>query len=108
LIEKLVKTIEPSARLLAFGSSQNSFGLRNSGTRHLGRLRPVLMDSSDMDLVVLIDDPMANLESSHLVQMIGDLLQRVSTHFFSHVSIADGLQETNFDVRCPHECTNTF
>jgi hypothetical protein len=31
LIEKLVKTIEPSARLLAFGSSQNSFGLRNSG-----------------------------------------------------------------------------
>ena len=31
LIERLVKTIEPSARLLAFGSSQNSFGLRNSG-----------------------------------------------------------------------------
>lgn len=31
LIEKLVKTIEPSARLLSFGSSQNSFGLRNSG-----------------------------------------------------------------------------
>ena len=33
-----------------------------------------------MDLVVLIDDPSANLESSHLVQMIGDLLQRVSQH----------------------------
>jgi hypothetical protein len=32
-----------------------------------------------MDLVVLIDDPSANLEASHLVQMIGDLLQRVST-----------------------------
>jgi len=32
LIEKLIKTIEPSARLLSFGSSCNSFGLRNSGT----------------------------------------------------------------------------
>lgn len=31
LIEKLIKTIEPSARLLSFGSSCNSFGLRNSG-----------------------------------------------------------------------------
>lgn len=34
-------------------------------------------DAADMDLVVLIDDPSAGLESSHLVQMIGDLLQRV-------------------------------
>lgn len=33
LIEKLIKTIEPSARLLSFGSSCNSFGLRNSGER---------------------------------------------------------------------------
>ena len=32
LIEKLIKTLEPSARLLTFGSSCNSFGLRNSGT----------------------------------------------------------------------------
>lgn len=32
----------------------------------------------DMDLVVLIDDPSAGLESSHLVQMMGDLLERVS------------------------------
>jgi len=31
LIEKLIKNIEPSARLLSFGSSCNSFGLRNSG-----------------------------------------------------------------------------
>lgn len=31
LIEKLIKTIEPSSRLLSFGSSCNSFGLRNSG-----------------------------------------------------------------------------
>ncbi|ORX34392.1 hypothetical protein BD324DRAFT_146131 [Kockovaella imperatae] len=67
LIEKLIKTIEPSARLLSFGSSCNSFGLRNS----------------DMDLVVLIDDPDAGLESSHLVAMMGDLLER----------------ETNFDVK---------
>lgn len=35
-----------------------------------------------MDLVVLIDDPDAGLESSHLVAMMGDLLER----------------ETNFDV----------
>jgi hypothetical protein len=33
LIEKLIKTIEPSARLSSFGSSCNSFGLRNSGER---------------------------------------------------------------------------
>jgi len=33
---------------------------------------------ADMDLVVLIDDPAAGLESSHLVQMMGDLLERVS------------------------------
>lgn len=38
-----------------------------------------MADGADMDLVVLIDDPSANLESSFLVQMIGDLLQRVST-----------------------------
>jgi len=31
----------------------------------------------DMDLVVLIDDPGASLEPSHLVQMLGDLLERV-------------------------------
>ena len=30
-----------------------------------------------MDLVVLIDDPAASLEPSHLVQMLGDLLERV-------------------------------
>ncbi|ORY26876.1 hypothetical protein BCR39DRAFT_248154 [Naematelia encephala] len=67
LIEKLIKTIEPSARLLSFGSSCNSFGLRNS----------------DMDLVVLIDDPSAGIEPSHFVAMMGDLLER----------------ETNFDVK---------
>ncbi|KAL7424383.1 hypothetical protein Q5752_000065 [Cryptotrichosporon argae] len=67
LIEKLIKTIEPSSRLLSFGSSCNSFGLRNS----------------DMDLVVLIDDPEAALDPSTFVQMIGDLLER----------------ETNFDVK---------
>lgn len=31
LIERLIKTIEPSSRLMSFGSSCNSFGLRNSG-----------------------------------------------------------------------------
>ena len=31
----------------------------------------------DMDLVMLIDDPGAALEPSHLVQMLGDLLERV-------------------------------
>lgn len=80
LIEKLIKTIEPSSRLLSFGSSCNSFGLRNSGAyeddlpRHT--LEPMLMQ--DMDLVVLIDDPDAGLDSSLFVQMIGDLLERVS------------------------------
>ncbi|KAJ9104512.1 hypothetical protein QFC21_002008 [Naganishia friedmannii] len=33
LIERLIKTIEPSSRLASFGSSCNSFGLRNSGAR---------------------------------------------------------------------------
>lgn len=79
LIEKLVKTIEPSTRLLAFGSSQNSFGLRNSGVSCVQYLSVLVLTAfPDMDLVVLIDDPTANLEASHLVQMIGDLLQRVS------------------------------
>ena len=32
----------------------------------------------DMDLVVLIDDENAGLDPSHLVQMMGDLLERVS------------------------------
>jgi hypothetical protein len=43
-----------------------------------------------MDLVVLIDDPEANLEPTLFVQMIGDLLER----------------ETNFDVRahCLFSC----
>lgn len=31
-----------------------------------------------MDLVVLIDDPNAGIESSHFVAMMGDLLERVS------------------------------
>ena len=81
LIEKLIKTIEPSARLLSFGSSCNSFGLRNSG-----QLAPVpslisadFEHSTDMDLVVLIDDPAVQLEQSHLVAMLGDLLERVSS-----------------------------
>jgi terminal uridylyltransferase len=87
LIEKLIKTIEPSARLLSFGSSCNSFGLRNSGKSNVSGaevLRSLcgrefgLMRMADMDLVVLIDDPNAGLESSHLVQMLGDLLERVS------------------------------
>ena len=81
LIEKLIKTIEPSARLLSFGSSCNSFGLRNSGkssrscSHDLDWAQELMRD---MDLVVLIDDPAAGLESSHLVQMLGDLLERVS------------------------------
>jgi len=32
-----------------------------------------------MDLVVLIDDENAGLDPSHLVQMMGDLLERVSS-----------------------------
>lgn len=35
-------------------------------------------DVSDMDLVVLIDDPDAGLDPSLFVSMIGDLLERVS------------------------------
>lgn len=33
----------------------------------------------DMDLVVLIEDPDAGLDPSTFVQMIGDLLERVSS-----------------------------
>jgi len=42
-----------------------------------------------MDLVVLIDDPAAGLESSHLVQMMGDLLERVSLESASCYGRAD-------------------
>jgi hypothetical protein len=35
----------------------------------------------DMDLVVLIDDENAGLDPSHLVQMMGDLLERVSSFY---------------------------
>jgi hypothetical protein len=37
LIERLIKTIEPSSRLASFGSSCNSFGLRNSGESEVAR-----------------------------------------------------------------------
>ncbi|WVQ97825.1 hypothetical protein IAU59_004940 [Kwoniella sp. CBS 9459] len=67
LIEKLIKTLEPSARLLSFGSSCNSFGLRNS----------------DMDLVVLIDDPNATIDAGNFVESMAALLER----------------ETNFNVK---------
>jgi hypothetical protein len=41
----------------------------------------------DMDLVVLIDDENAGLDPSHLVQMMGDLLERVSLMFHAvHLS----------------------
>jgi len=36
----------------------------------------------DMDLVVLIDDENAGLDPSHLVQMMGDLLERVSLSLY--------------------------
>jgi hypothetical protein len=36
-----------------------------------------------MDLVVLIDDENAGLDSGHLVQMMGDLLERVSSSLTS-------------------------
>ncbi|XAO24786.1 hypothetical protein I312_103592 [Cryptococcus bacillisporus CA1280] len=67
LIEKLIKGLEPSARLLSFGSSCNSFGLRNS----------------DMDLVVLIDDPNAKVDPGNFVESMAALLER----------------ETNFNVK---------
>lgn len=38
-----------------------------------------MTDGVDMDLVVLIDDENAGLDSGHLVQMMGDLLERVSS-----------------------------
>ena len=31
LLERLIRTIEPDSRLLSFGSTANSFSLRNSG-----------------------------------------------------------------------------
>jgi terminal uridylyltransferase len=80
LIEKLIKNIEPSARLLSFGSSCNSFGLRNSGKSPVSMLYILEKELMiDMDLVVLIDDENAGLDPSHLVQMMGDLLERVSS-----------------------------
>lgn len=51
-----------------------------------------------MDLVVLIDDENAGLDPSHLVQMMGDLLERVSSSSSSEVNQADN-KETNFVVK---------
>ena len=42
------------------------------------RLSRKTAEATDMDLVVLIDDPDAGIESSHFVAMVGDLLERVS------------------------------
>ncbi|WVQ76777.1 hypothetical protein IAR50_006451 [Cryptococcus sp. DSM 104548] len=64
LIEKLIQSLEPSARLLSFGSSCNSFGLRNS----------------DMDLVVLIDDSSANIDPGSFVESMATLLE-METNF---------------------------
>lgn len=42
-------------------------------------MRRIWLKIPDMDLVVLIDDENAGLDSGHLVQMMGDLLERVSS-----------------------------
>lgn len=60
LLERLIRTIEPDSRLLSFGSTANGFSLRNS----------------DMDLCCLIDSGRPPLNSSDLVTMVGDLLER--------------------------------
>ena len=44
-----------------------------------------------MDLVVLIDDPGASLEPSHLVHMMGDLLERVRAAYIGHSLMIDGI-----------------
>lgn len=105
LIEKLIKSIEPSARLLSFGSSCNSFGLRNSGTSPFpftryfdSSVRMVLTTCVDMDLVVLIDDAAAGIESSHFVAMMGDLLERVHPSYF-HVVYVHGLMVSGDKLR---------
>ncbi|KZT37127.1 hypothetical protein SISSUDRAFT_1006570 [Sistotremastrum suecicum HHB10207 ss-3] len=59
LLEKLIQTLEPSSRLLSFGSTANGFSLRNS----------------DMDLCCLIDAK-ERPNASDLVQLVGDLLKR--------------------------------
>ena len=92
LIEKLIKTIEPSARLLSFGSSCNSFGLRNSGGRRQSLPKDWVNACDgmvDMDLVVLIDDRGAALEPSHLVHMMGDLLERVSSYLYKWTCLGE-------------------
>ncbi|KAF8262459.1 hypothetical protein EI94DRAFT_1704748 [Lactarius quietus] len=60
LLERLIRTIEPDSRLLSFGSTANGFSLRNS----------------DMDLCCLIDSE-ERLAATDLVNMLGDLLERV-------------------------------
>ncbi|KAF5353379.1 hypothetical protein D9756_007849 [Leucocoprinus leucothites] len=59
LLERLIRTIEPGSRLLAFGSTANGFSLRNS----------------DMDLCCLIDSG-ERLNASDLVTMLADVLER--------------------------------
>ncbi|KAJ7430186.1 hypothetical protein FB451DRAFT_1325416 [Mycena latifolia] len=60
LLERLIRTIEPDSRLLAFGSTANGFSLRNS----------------DMDLCCLIEGSDQPPSATALVTMLGDLLER--------------------------------
>ncbi|KAG8961050.1 hypothetical protein FRC03_005829 [Tulasnella sp. 419] len=61
LLEKLIRTIQPSSTLRAFGSTANGFSLKNS----------------DMDLCCLIDSGVSNPPSaSELVTILGELFER--------------------------------
>jgi terminal uridylyltransferase len=76
LLQRLIRNIEPSSRLLAFGSTANGFSLRNSGILFLCYcLLSSSPSSLDMDLCCLIDSA-ERLNPSDLVTMLGDLLER--------------------------------
>lgn len=107
LLERLIRTIEPDSRLLAFGSTANGFSLRNSGLSHFRLSMSSLTTSLDMDLCCLIDSG-ERLNASDLVTMLGDLLERGQytphhNHSSSNLPPDSNTTETKFHVKTlPH------
>lgn len=79
LLERLIKTIEPSAQLLSFGSTANGFELKNSGKAsdslyYLANAHPT---RTDMDLCCILEPrPDQPTSASQFVLRAAQLLER--------------------------------
>lgn len=85
LLERLIRTVQPQSRLLAFGSTANGFSLRNSGkgvTNANGQLLNPL-GPLDMDLCCLIETDAVHPSASDMVQDLGTLLEKGSDEITS-------------------------